>query len=485
MSEQARASGAFDQTVLSAPASVSHFSRPRPVEAEDLLIGVELAGTYRIERVLGEGGMGRLYEARHLRLDRSFAVKVIHHPLAERDDMRARFDREAKVMSRVQSDHVVDVVDVVSAPDGRTCIVTELLSGSDLEQHLKASGGRLSAREAVGLVRQCLRGLSAAHSLNIVHRDLKPANLFLARDAAGGVVLKVLDFGVAKLGGDAEMTNTGVIVGTPAFMAPEQARASTQADVRSDIYAVGAVLYRMLTGQSPYGGADSNATLIKLMEESPERPSLIERSIAPALEAVIEKAMARDPAQRFQSAAELDRALLPFDDGARSSISLAGTAGADAAPDDLKTLGRRARLARPFAISMGLLLALFAGLFVSGALALLVDGLSPETRLGRTELVLVLLGGLVAALAVGMATVRAVAQAWRNGAMVQALSARFVRTLAVACGVYGGLELSSVIGATWLGFLPAETTPYWAAARCAAALVAGVLAFVTLARPRR
>jgi serine/threonine protein kinase len=345
MNTKASQQDAYDQTVLLAPPPRLERNHLRGVD--DPLIGTLLAEAYRIECVLGEGGMGRLYEAEHVRMGRRVAVKVIHQQIAQREDMRLRFEREARVMARVRSDHVVGVLDIVSAPDGRTCIVTELLQGMNLEEYLEDNGDKLPVGEVVALARQCLRGLAAAHALGVVHRDLKPANLFLATDSTGEAALKVLDFGVAKLGGDAEMTTTGTIVGTPAYMAPEQARGARLADARSDLYAVGAVLYRALTGQSPYGGSDSHGTLIRLMEESPARPTLIEKTIPPGLEAVIEKAMARDPDERFQSADEFIRALEPF----QAATHLRPGLHKHGEPlDDPKTLGRRARLVRPAAV---------------------------------------------------------------------------------------------------------------------------------------
>lgn len=480
MTDNARRSDAYDQTLMSA--TQGSWPTPRNTASDDALIGAELANTYRIDKVLGEGGMGRLYEAEHVRVDRRFAVKVVHHPLAQREDIRARFDREARVMSRIRSDHVVDVVDVVRAPDGRTCIVTELLQGVDLEQHLAQSNGKVSVAEAVVLVRQCLRGLSAAHAHKVVHRDLKPSNLFVAKDTTGNLSVKILDFGVAKIAGDAEMTSTGVIVGTPAYMAPEQARSSTSADARSDLYAVGAVLYRMLTGQSPYGGADANGTLIRLMEEAPERPSLIERTIPAGLEAVIEKAMARDPMERYQTADELDRALSAFDQSGRSVLS-AQISGADVPlADDARTLGRRAKLVRPLAVLIALLTAFSAAVGVGAALALVVASLSNSITMGTSETVLVSIVAGVAFVASGIAMARGLSSAFRNAAMVQALSSRWLRALGAGFVVLGAEELSASLWAAFILQQPGAHDPKLAALRLVIAL--GVGTYAALSRRR-
>ncbi|MCZ7684828.1 MAG: serine/threonine protein kinase [Sandaracinaceae bacterium] len=253
-------------------------------EAEDPLLGVVLAGTYRIVRSLGRGGMGRLYEAQHTRLDRRFAIKVLHEAQSRSRDATLRFEREARVLSRIRSDHVLDVVDVLRTPDDRTAIVTARLEGEDLKARLDRVG-KLEIGEAIALARQVCRGLAAAHAQGVVHRDLKPSNLFLDSGADGRTTVKILDFGVAKLAGEPELTRAGAVVGTPAYMAPEQARGSSEVDERADLYAVGAVLYRMVTGRSPYMAEEPAALLATLLHEAPPRPRSIDRTIPVGLEA--------------------------------------------------------------------------------------------------------------------------------------------------------------------------------------------------------
>jgi serine/threonine-protein kinase len=477
MGENARKLDAYDRTVM-----ISN-EAPSAVPMHDPWLGTVLAETYRIEKLLGEGGMGLVYEAAHLRIDRRYAVKLIHLPLAQREDMRSRFDREARVMSRVKSDHVVDVVDVVASSDGRTCIITELLEGMDLEGYLEASGGKLPVGEAVGLCRQCLRGLSAAHALSVVHRDLKPSNLFLAQDSSGKVALKILDFGVAKISGDAELTATGVVVGTPSYMAPEQARGASFADARSDVYAAGAVLYRTLTGKAPFEGEDATATLIRLMQEAPARPTTLDRSIPAGLEAVIEKAMARDPKERFQSVEELDRALVPFDSGALTGLTnVPAKVATGPVSADARTLSRKARLVRPMVVLSGATMVLAAGSGVAAALALLVGTLSHTPGLSNTEVTLVGLGALVASLTTGVGVKRALEPAWRNAAMVQVEMARFSRSLLVGATCLGALELGTLVYRAFvLRSLDADP-PIWAALRVTLALGVAAFAFLRLRR---
>jgi eukaryotic-like serine/threonine-protein kinase len=461
---------AFSGTVLLTPTGAAN---DVAAGAADPLRGVELSGAYRIERVLGEGAMGRLYEASHLRLDRRFAVKVLHQPLAARNDMRARFDREARVMSRVRSDHVVDVVDVAALPDGRACIVTELLEGCDLERHLQNAGGKLQLADAVHIVRQCLRGLSAAHALGVVHRDLKPSNLFLARDASGRVTLKVLDFGVAKNGGDAELTAAGTIMGTPAYMAPEQARGARFADVRSDLYAMGAVLYRLLTGCPPYDEADVNGTLIRLLSEAPRRPSALDRSIPAGLEAMIERAMARDPDARFQNADEFAAALSAYDQGEPASHFVAPRAPTTS--KEAATLSRRARLVRPLAVALCGLSGVAAGFATVAILALLVAGFSKAPALGSSELILVYVGGVAAFVGGTIAAGRALHRAWRNVAAVQQLTRLLALTMLGFAGTLGALELAATVLQTLTHARPAPVDPLYACARALTALAAALL----------
>jgi serine/threonine-protein kinase len=274
----------------------------------DPLVGALLGNSYRIERGIARGGMGRLYQAAHTRLPRRVAVKVLHEPHAQKKDAVRRFEREASALARIDSPHVVPVLDFVRTPDGRGAIVTPLLDGEDLQSRLERDGV-VPTDEAVRIALEMCRGLAAAHAEGIVHRDLKPSNVFLARrpEGHGPPVVKLLDFGVAKLG-EEDMTRTGVVLGTPAYMAPEQASGSASVDVRADVYGVGAVLYRMLAGRMPYEGEDAAHVLKRLLAAAPRRPSH-HRPVPEAVEAVVQRAMARHPDERFPSARALGEAL--------------------------------------------------------------------------------------------------------------------------------------------------------------------------------
>jgi len=449
-------------------------------KSDDTMIGAVLAGTFRVTKVLGEGGMGRVYEAEHVRLDRRYALKVIHSDFAGREDLLARFDREARAMGRVRSDHVVDVVDVLRTPDGRPCIAVELLEGRDLEAFL-VEKGKLTVREALPLFRQMCRGLASAHVQGVVHRDLKPSNLFLASDPGGGVTLKILDFGVAKLGGDDDkLTGTGAIVGTPAYMAPEQARGATDVDLRADVYAAGAVLYRMLTGKPPFDESSGGATLVKVLEETPPRPRSVEKSIPEGLEEVIEHAMARDPAQRYATIEELETAATPFAEGGGTVVLDASRASttsvANAAPTDAKTMTAKAKRLRPGAVSAAIAAALGVGLSAGIALALIVDGIRAGAEIGTPELVLVLIGAGVAFAATMATLARSLRAHWRSAPLIREDGDRLRLAVMVGLATFGGLELIARVWAVVALMRPGAWDPLWAAARVMVAIGASAIA---------
>ncbi|MFK7990657.1 MAG: serine/threonine-protein kinase [Sandaracinaceae bacterium] len=343
-------------------------------DAEDPMLGIVLAGTFRVARNLGRGGMGRLYEAHHTRLDRRFAVKVLHEAQSRSRDARRRFDREARALSRIRSDYVLDVIDVLPTPDGRTALITARLDGEDLKVRLDRVG-TLPLAEAIPIARQVCRGLAAAHAEGVIHRDMKPSNLFLESGADGRVGVKILDFGVAKLEGDAELTRTGAVVGTPAYMAPEQARGSSKADERADIYAVGAVMYRMLTGRAPYRGDEPAQLLASLLHDAPPRPRQLEPSIPVGLEAVIQRAMARDPDDRPADVLELEQELACFDPGGSAETVASTWEPRDGesstlilprgSVDRANRIAGRARRARPLGVALAILSALSCGAVAS------------------------------------------------------------------------------------------------------------------------
>jgi serine/threonine protein kinase len=295
----------------------------------DPLVGALVGETYQIVRVVGEGGMGRVYEARHLRLkERRFAVKCLHADLARNAEMAARFLREAESASSIKHDNVVDVFDVHHLPDGTPYLVGEFLEGEELADYV-AKRGPLEPRHAAKVARQVCNALTAAHERGIVHRDMKPENVFvLARSIAAvergesrSLHVKVLDFGISKAGpGDnSHLTRTGVIMGTPSYMAPEQAR-GRPVDHRADVYSVGACLYFMVTGRRPFDSDDPTSTLSMVLTEDPVRPRQIDQRIPEMLELIIQRAMSKDANDRYASMADLEQNLAVF--AGKSSLAV-------------------------------------------------------------------------------------------------------------------------------------------------------------------
>jgi len=285
------------------------------------MIGEILDGTYRIESIIGRGGMGVVYKARHERLDGYFAVKVLHVSNEERGPrLVARFRREARITSALAHPHIVAVTDTNVTHEGSPYLVMELLEGEDLACHLRRKG-ELSLTRVALILQQVAAALQSAHDAGVVHRDLKPSNIFLCRRPNDEVQVKVLDFGISKVAGSqTSMTLTEQMIGTPAFMAPEQAQGdSARVDHRADIFSVGAMLYSMLAGKKPFGGESVPEMLFKVVYEHP--PPLLEAraDLPAALVHVIERALskrveARQPSiaelwQEFRAAAELGDAV--------------------------------------------------------------------------------------------------------------------------------------------------------------------------------
>lgn len=386
----------------------------RPTVADDpsdALLGVTLSDTYVVERVVGEGGMGRVYLARHTRItQKRVAVKVLHPQYSSNTEVLARFQREAEAAAAVCHPNVLTVFDVARTPKGQPYLVCEYLEGSDLSERLKAEG-KLTISEAVHIARQICRGLGAAHASGVVHRDLKPQNIFLTGDlpaaAPARPEVKILDFGLSRFLSGAsgnQLTKAGVIMGTPSYMAPEQARAEP-VDHRADVYGVGAILYTVLTGRPPFLEDTPHETVLAVLHGTPPSPRALEPRIPEALEAVICRAIARDPNARYEDAAALERALESYESSAAADAlpSLAPRMALlpEPAPRELAALpaAELARAPADFSAvtpDARLALALYAAaaivLFV-GAAATAVPGveLASAYRFNRVEIALFLL----------------------------------------------------------------------------------------------
>jgi serine/threonine protein kinase len=307
--------------------------------------GDVLAGKYRIERTLGEGAMGIVFAARHIELDELRAIKLMLSSALGDTEGVERFLREARAAVRLRSRHIARVLDIGRTDDGAPFIVMEHLEGSDLRAVL-ASAGALPVLDAIRYVAQACEGLAEAHSVGIVHRDLKPANLFLTREPNGEPCIKVLDFGIAKVGAAAgaqalDMTKTAEIIGTPMFMSPEQMRSTRDVDARTDVWALGVILFRALTGQAPFSGTTITQLCAAVVADPAPPPSSLRADLPLGLEAIILRCLEKNPARRYANAAELGAALAPFTGaavGLRMSAPMRQLSMPDLTPMDAPTL---------------------------------------------------------------------------------------------------------------------------------------------------
>ncbi len=266
----------------------------------------QVLGGYKLGRILGRGAMGEVYEAFHVETDDPVAIKVLHPNILENPNHVARFFREAKAASALASEHVVKVIDVSDTMEIIPFMVMERLTGDDLAHHLRQKR-RLGLRQVIKLVREVGSVIDAARAMKIVHRDVKPQNLLLAKTEGGKASWKLLDFGVSKLGEHSGTLTQGHVVGTPVYMAPEQARGG-EVDGRADIYALGVVVYRCLTGRPPFSGKDVPSILYNVVYDMPPRPSEVV-TMHTDLDHVLAIAIAKRPEDRFQTAADLAAAL--------------------------------------------------------------------------------------------------------------------------------------------------------------------------------
>lgn len=289
-------------------------SRPGLGDQRDSWTGVLLGGRYRIGRQIGAGGMGGVYEANREDLGQMrVAVKVLHETLADDESLLRRFRREAETIGLINHPNIVKILDVHVEPDEPAFLVMELLDGLSLRQEL-VGHGTFSGSRIVFVATQMLAALAAVHRAHVIHRDMKPENVVLTSVSGLSDIVKVLDFGVAKLmtrpSGDT-LTQVGMVLGTPTYMAPEQARGAA-IDARADLYSVAAIMYECLTGNAPYTGDNYNALLFAIQQGKPTPLTEARPEVDPALIAVIERAMATEADARFQSAEDMAQALEPW-----------------------------------------------------------------------------------------------------------------------------------------------------------------------------
>jgi serine/threonine protein kinase len=273
--------------------------------------GEVFAGKYRLDTMLGSGGMGEVYRAENLGLGRAVAIKLLREEHGESSEVVMRFLREARAANIVRHPNVVDVLDIGQAEDGTPFIVQELLEGEDLAHYVHARGGRLSADETVQLLIPAIDAVAYAHRRGVIHRDLKPENIFLARDPTGAVVPKLLDFGISRIVAAEEqrMTATGMSIGTPAYMSPEQIRADKVVDARTDVWSLGVILYEVLAGVLPFQSSSHTGLFVKIVTEAPVPLAVALPGVSPRLAAVVEKCLSARVEGRYGSAADIARDL--------------------------------------------------------------------------------------------------------------------------------------------------------------------------------
>jgi serine/threonine-protein kinase len=286
-------------------------------------VGTVIADKYVVDVVLAKGGMGVVVSATHLHLQQRVAIKFLTSDVA--GNTLPRFLQEARAASRIQSDHVVRVLDFGTMPDGVPYMVMEYLQGRDLEDVLDTEGPR-PVSEAVDYVLQAAEAVAEAHAAGLVHRDLKPANLF-REQRKGGAFIKVLDFGISKdiaLQEQPSLTSTGQSIGSPFYMSPEQVRDAKRVDHRTDIWALGVILYQLLTGQLPFAGETIGGVFAAIVSDPfvplRELTAKLGREVPEPLEAAVHRCLARDVSKRFQTVGALARALAPFAPAARNSV---------------------------------------------------------------------------------------------------------------------------------------------------------------------
>jgi eukaryotic-like serine/threonine-protein kinase len=284
-------------------------------------IGEVLGGKYRVDRIIGEGGMGFVVAATHIHLEDQVAIKLLLPDAVKSPDVVKRFLSEARTAKKIKSEHVARVTDVGTLDSGAPFMVMEYLAGSDLADVIEKTGP-MPIETSVELILQACEALAEAHAADIVHRDLKPANLFLTRRADGSPCVKVLDFGISKIAdGSHAKTKTSAVMGSPAYMSPEQMRSSKDVDARTDIWALGAILYELLAGVPPFDAETVPQLCMKIMTEPLPPLAAVRRDVPPGLEAVIRRCQEKDANGRYRHIGELAEALAPFAVGrARFSV---------------------------------------------------------------------------------------------------------------------------------------------------------------------
>ncbi|MCA9711664.1 MAG: serine/threonine protein kinase, partial [Myxococcales bacterium] len=297
------------------------------------LEGRILDGKFRFVRMLGEGGMGAVWKAENVLVKKTVAIKLMHVQFSKDEGVLARFRNEATAAGRIGSEHICDILDLGRSDLG-PYIVMEMLRGKDFAVFLQQRQGRVDPGLSVLIVREALKGLSAAHQAGIVHRDLKPENIFLHEPKRGELMVKLMDFGISKFteGSEAGKTGMGVLMGTPEYMSPEQTEGAAQVDHRTDIWAMGVILYWALSGRNPFLGPTMAATLVNVSTKEPPPLQALGGHVDPGLVEVIARCLRKNPAERWGSCEELSAALAPYENLNNGVFTVAGAASGPSGP---------------------------------------------------------------------------------------------------------------------------------------------------------
>src|SRR5580693_5088524 len=280
--------------------------------------GALVAGKLRIERILGQGGMGTVAAATHVGLDQRVAIKVLKPELANQPDVVARFVREARAAAKLRSEHVCRVTDVGETEDGETYIEMELLEGQDLASLIGIRP--LAVEVAADYIVQACVAIAEAHHLGIIHRDLKPANLFVTHRLDGSALIKVLDFGIATAPSaeDFKITKTTTVMGSPGYMSPEHLRSARDVDVRSDIWALGVILYEAVSGKLPFSATSITELAVKVVMDEPEHLA----DVDPRYAAIVARCLKKPPDERYQNVGDLAAELAAIGTQATQTTSM-------------------------------------------------------------------------------------------------------------------------------------------------------------------
>ncbi|MCA9649788.1 MAG: serine/threonine protein kinase, partial [Myxococcales bacterium] len=302
-------------------------------ESEKLLPleGRILDGKFRFVRMLGEGGMGAVWKAENILVKKTVAIKLMHVQFSKDEGVLARFRNEATAAGRIGSEHICDILDLGRSDLG-PYIVMEMLKGKDFAVFLQQRRGQVDPGLSVLIVREALKGLAAAHKVGIIHRDLKPENIFLHEPKPGQLMVKLMDFGISKFteGSEAGKTGMGVLMGTPEYMSPEQTEGAAKVDHRTDIWAMGVILYWALSGRNPFLGPTMAATLVNVSTREPPPLTSLAGAVDPGLVQVIARCLRKNPAERWGSCEEMSQALLPYENRNNGVYTVAGAVGAAA-----------------------------------------------------------------------------------------------------------------------------------------------------------